>query len=191
MRFISPSGGLRIVVIHDKTVPDPNTGLTYTTQPGYTVEFRQGLLDGYEQQLARGLTYPGGVRDRQNIDGSPFDVTRMAGVFDSAWIEDPDLRAEVEKRLLANDGCGKPDSFILVEKERVPAPWPSYDALTIHGQRKAKHVAEKNLEIAAATGVPVEDVIAYERENRNDPDVIAAYEAANVTPEPEEELVRA
>lgn len=191
MRFISPSGGLRIVVIHDKTVPDAS-GRNYTTKPGYTAEFKQGLLDGYEHQLARGLTYPGGVRDRQNVDGSPFDVTRMAGVFDSAWIEDDELRAEVEQRLLANDGCGKPDSFILVEKERVPAPWPSYDALNINGRRTGAHVAEKNLEIAAATGVPVEDLIAYERENRNDEKVIAAYEAAlTASPEPEEELVRA
>ena len=193
MRFISPSGAYRLVVIHDQ-VQFGTDNITRTSKPGYTAEFKMGFLTPFERQLARErLQFAGGIIDRQNVDGSPYDYIDLTGLFDTDWIEDdPALKAEVEKRMLANPGCGNPADFILVEQPKLPAPWPSYDQLTVHGQRKAKHVAEKNLEIAAATGVPIEDLVAYERENRNDPDVIAAYEAANtVAAEPEETLVRA
>lgn len=192
MRYLSPIGAYRIVVIHDKTVPDPVSGLTRTVEPGYTVEFRQGLLTPFERELARGLHYPGGVRDRRNLDGSPYDPSQIAGLFDSEWIEDPDLRKQVEEKLEQVQGFGRPDNFIKVEQPRTPAPWESYDRLTVNGRRTAAHVAEKNLEIASMTGVPIEQLVAYERENRNDSKIIEAYEqAATPASEPEEELVRA
>lgn len=192
MRFISPSGALRIVLIHEKTRADTD-GFNRTVEPGYTVEFKQGLLDGFEYQLARErLHFSAGVRDRQNMDGSPFDYIRMAGVFDTEWIEDPELRAEVEQKMLANDGCGKADTFILVEVPKLPAPWPSYDDLKPTGQRTPEKVAQRNLETAQTIGVPVEDLIAYEKQERNHERILAVYEAELAkTPEPEDELVRA
>ena len=192
MRFISPIGAYRIVVIHDKTQADSD-GFTRTVEPGYTVEFKQGLLTPYERKLARErLHFPGGVVDRQNVDGSPYDYIGLAGVFDTEWIEDEKLRERVEQKLLTNPGLGRADDFVLVEQPRQPAPWPSYDALTVHGRRTPEHVAQKNLEIAEATGVSVDDLVSYERENRNDARIIEAYEQAQApAPEPEEELVRA
>lgn len=191
MRFISPSGNFRLTVIHDKTQSED--GFTRTVKPGYTAEFKMGLLDGYERQVARErLTFPGGVRDRQNIDGSPFDYIQLAGVFDTEWIEDANLRAEVEKRMLANDGCGKGDAFVLVELPKIEAPWPSYDELVVHGQRTPEKVAAKNIETAALVGVPIEDLIAYEQQNRNHERILAVYEQELAkSPEPEDELVRA
>lgn len=191
MRFISPIGALRIIAIHDTTQPDPD-GFTRTVKPGYTVEFKQGLLTPFERQLARErLHFPGGITDRRNVDGTPYDYIPLAGVFDTEWIDDPGLRASIEKFLQnPKNGCGYPDNYILVEQPRQPRPWESYDRLTIQGRRTPEMVAEKNLEIASETGTPVEHLIAYERENRNDERLIALYNAA-LADEPSPELVQA
>lgn len=195
MRFISPISALRIVLIHDKVVPDPRTGSNRTVEPGYTVEFKIQALSPLERELAQQLSFVGGVRDRRNIDGSPYDPINTVSVFDTEWIEDEKLRRKVEEQMLKSEwGCGNPSTYLLVEQPRTEAPWPSYDELTIHGQRNAAKVAETNLQVAAATGVDLEQLIAYERENRNDKRIIEAYEAARAeqeAAEPAEELVQA
>lgn len=192
MRFISPHGAYRLVVIHDQ-VQFGTDNITRTTVPGYVASFKQGLLTPFERQLARErLQFVGGVIDRQNVDGSPYDHIGLAGVFDTEWVEDETLRAEVEKRMLENPGCGNPSDFILVEVPKLTAPWPSYDELKPTGQRTPERVAAKNIETANTIGVPIEDLIAYEKQDRNHERILAVYEAELAkAPEPEDELVRA
>jgi len=102
------------------------------------------------------------------------------------------IKEEVEDFLRGYMAAGH--DYIELVPEPVPAPWPTYDALTIHGNRNAEKVAAKNIEIALATGISFEDVIAYEKQNRNDDRILGFYNAAQaeqLAGEPEEELVTA
>jgi hypothetical protein len=191
MRFLSSIAGYRFVAIHDEVNFDTD-GYTRTTKPGYAVQFRKGILTDYEKAIAREkLTFRGVP---MNMDGSAIDPVSRASLFDTEWIEDKELRARVEKRMLEHSGLNHYMGYILVEEEKVPAPWPTYDELTIHGRRNVEQVARKNVEVARLTGVPIEALIAYEKQNRNDERLIGFYNAALVeasAEEPSEELVEA
>ena len=127
--------------------------------------------------------------------GADEPISLMVGVFDSAaaakahkWSEEEHDAVVRELRDTANP------YWIIVEQPKVPAPWKSYDKLTVQGQRTSEKVAAKNLELAAETGATVEDMIAYERQNRNDAKILALYEQAleeQRAGEPAEELVEA
>lgn len=102
------------------------------------------------------------------------------------------IKREVEEFL--RDYRANGVEYIELVPEPVAAPWPTYDEISIHGQRTAAKVAEKNIEIARATGISLDAVIAYEKQNRNDERILEAYEAAlaeDMAGEPEEELVEA
>ena len=124
-------------------------------------------------------------------EGEP--IAMMIGVFDSAqtakqfrWSDDEHDAVVRHLRETANP------YWFIAEEPRVDAPWPTYDKLVAQGQRTAEKVAEKNLEIAESTGIDVEALVAYERQNRNDPRILAAYEAAvRAEPAVEETLVEA
>lgn len=126
-------------------------------------------------------------------DGEP--VSMLVGVFDSAlakaqqrWTDDEHDAVVRHLRSVQNP------YWFIAEEPRVPAPWPTYDRLTVQGRRTAEQVAEKNVETATEIGVPLESLVAYERQNRNDAKVVAAYEAAiaaALAAIPDDELVEA
>lgn len=126
-------------------------------------------------------------------DGEP--ISMMVGVFDSAaaakahkWTEEEHDAVVRELRDTSNP------YWVIVEQPKVPAPWPTYDKLSVQGQRTSEKVAAKNLELAAEIGVSVADMVAYERQNRNDAKIIALYEQAleeQQAAQPDEELVEA
>lgn len=89
-------------------------------------------------------------------------------------------RRLVEERLVAR-------GYVQVEPERVPAPWPAYDKLVAHGRRTIEMVAEKIAEKVAEDGYSPAMVAAYERENLNRPQVVAALEALTTGGETEDE----
>ena len=112
-------------------------------------------------------------------EGEPIEM--MIGVFDSAqaarahkWTEEEHDAVVVELRDTPNP------YWFIAEQPKVPAPWPTYDKLQIQGTRTWEKVAARNLETAEETGIPVDSLIAYERQNRNDARILAAYEAAIV-----------
>lgn len=191
MRFISPVSGYRLIAVHEQTTVLAD-GTRKVDAPGYTVEFQKGAATDYEKEIARERLHFRGVP--MNYDRTPFDPIKRVSVFDTEWIGSPELRKKVEKALLENADRGKQDGYILVDTPKRPAPWPAYDELTVHGQRKAANVAAQNIETANATGTPIGYLIAYEKENRNDARIIEAYEKALAEVEaaqPEEELVEA
>lgn len=75
-----------------------------------------------------------------------------------------ELKKHVEDVLDAGQG---PDYF-RCDKPRLSAPWPTYDDFT-----DAKKIAERIREL----GLNVEHACAYERENKNRENVVAALEA--------------
>ena len=189
MRFLSPIAAYRVIVRH-QDIEILASGQPRVIKDGFTVEFKEGDLTDFERDYAREhLTFK---HNYINLDGSPYDPVPHASSYDTSQIEDPVMRKEVEDFLTTHQFCGNPNEYVVVETPKIPAPWPNYDDITIHGRRTAQHVAEQNLATAEATGTPIDALIAYERSNRNDADIVAAYEAAN-TPEevPEDELVEA
>lgn len=187
MRFISPISAYQIVPVHEDTEVLAD-GTRRVKAPGYFVEFEQGAVQEWERDIAREkFTFRNMVK---NMDGSLVDPIHRVSGFDTVTITDPVMRERVETAMLANADHGKPDGYIRVERPKLSPPWASYDELTAQGRRTAAHVAEKNLELAAQTGVPVETLIAYEK-NREAPrpELIELYEAALPKPEPVEELI--
>ena len=208
MRFISPIKNYRQIVLHQKTEPLAD-GTRRVISEGYTAEFRQSDTTDWERDVARReLTFRGTTLHE---DGTPVDPINRVSSFDTDSVHAMDcrcprgsapvtascekLKKQVEEALLKNDDYGKrSEGYILVEKPKLPAPWPTYDELVVHGQRKHGNVAKQNIETAKTTGVSLEHLIAYERQERNDPRIIEAYEAALAEAqvlEPEPDLVEA
>jgi hypothetical protein len=190
LRFISPISAYKVVAIHEKTEVLAD-GSRRTLAPGFTAHFNKFDTTDWERDIAREkFKFRNIVK---NLDGSMVDPVPRTSSFDTATIEDPELRKRVEEALLNNPDHGKQEGYLLVEKPKVKAPWASYDKLTIQGRRTAELVAQKNLEIAAETGTPIQDLIAYER-SLDEPrgELIALYEAAlPVEPDPEPDLIAA
>lgn len=95
-------------------------------------------------------------------------------------------KAEYEARLRSEAG----EHYIVVEEVKIPAPWPAYDKLVVHGQRKIEHVVEKIVAKVKEDEYDVDQVLAYERQNLNRDAVIAALSSLK-EPEPEEPLIAA
>lgn len=66
---------------------------------------------------------------------------------------------------------------IRCEPPRLKAPWPAYDKLVAQGQRTIDKVAAKIAEKVQEDGYSPHEVVAYERQNLNREQVIAALEA--------------
>lgn len=126
-------------------------------------------------------------------DGEPLAM--LIGVFDSALARDAHKWTEEEHDAVVREIRDTQNPYWFVaEQPKLPAPWPTYDRVTVQGRRTSEQVAEKNIATATDIGVSLDDLIAYERQNRNDAKVIAAYEQAleeQRANEPAEELVEA
>ena len=126
-------------------------------------------------------------------DGEP--IALMIGVFDSAEMASRYKWTEDEHDAVVRHLRDTPNPYwFIAEEPRVDAPWPTYDRLQIAGTRTWEKVAARNLETAEETGIPVDSLIAYERQNRNDERILQAYEevARRLEEErPAEELVEA
>lgn len=169
-RFISPISGLRIVAVHEQ-VEVLASGLPKIVAPGYTAEFQQSDVTEWEREYARQHFQFRGTA--MAMDGSPLDPLTRVSAFDSLTIKDEALRKRVEQALLARPDYGKADGFAMVERPRLPAPFPAYDAMKAKGQRTTAEV------IVAAVregGYKPSDVLAYERQEKDRPEVIEALE---------------
>jgi hypothetical protein len=128
----------------------------------------RGLTDFEKETAAQTLSFHGLPKDSET-DSDVSPMSRLS-LFDSEeaqkhyrWTdEEHDL---VVDTLRTSDRNGL--DFIEVSAPKRPAPWNGYDKLT-----DAKQIVELTL----ATETPVENVLAYERENEDREDVIAALE---------------
>ena len=197
MRFISPIERYRLIAIHEETQRLAD-GSTNVLAPGYTVEFKPGDTTDWEREIARQELQLRNPRFEGAL-GTPLvkevDPITSVSSFDTNSIQDPELRRRVEEAMLTNaDNGNKASGYILVEQPKPVAPWVSYDNLVVRGQRTAEKVAEQNLATAETTGTSLEHLIMYEKANRNDETIVAAYEAAlagTQQAEPDEVMVEA
>lgn len=152
MRFISCAPGHKKAVVKPKrTLVNTDNGPEYTeSERGYIAFFRQGGATQREIELALDRFKFTGTYEGEN-------PTRRISIYDTdeqaraeGW--DDDFKAKVEKALVD----GQNQWYFLVEQLPAPKPWPSYD-----------ETAEKDiLAVAEVTGVSLEAVAAYERENK-------------------------
>jgi hypothetical protein len=188
---VSDHANLRVVVRSARpAMYDDRGNLVRERLPGLAAEFTRGGCPEWAKQIAY---------ETFEFRGLPDGVSRdyRLGVFDSFqaqqdnnWSDDD--RQEVERKLVERAGASR--DFIIVSKPKIPAPWSSYDELTVHGRRTAAHVAEKIVQIVRDTGVNPDSVLQYELENANRPEVVEAVRAFKVgseQPEPEETVVAA
>lgn len=188
MRFVSPKGQ-RIVVVHEDW-EILASGQPRVKAPGYTVEFKQGA-NAHDRDVARqSFTWTGTQRDESGHPIDPIEQDRV-WVFDTGGIENAHLKETVEKALTQSPEFGR--EYVLVEAEHVPAPYAKYDEhrKTI-GRRTVEHAIADITATYETAGFDLGLAIAYERENGNDPQVVAALEALTApVVEAEEELVSA
>jgi hypothetical protein len=124
------------------------------------------------------------------LDEDPY--TRV-GWFDSVVAQEANgwtdaERKEVEDALIAAEGL----YFVRADQPKLSPPWPAYDNLKAQGKRTAAMVAEKIVERVVEDGYDVGQVLAYETQNLNRREVIAALEAlVDTEPESVEETVAA
>lgn len=181
-----------IVAVSEKT------HLTVLCRPEEPILDTKGVMIGKKRRLYASFTRgaaPGWALDeairRFKFNTKPDEIPHAAvvGTFDSAlarelngWTDEE--HDAVVRGLRAADG----GDFIIVEPPKTPAPWASYDELTIQGKRTWEMVAEKNVQIALDTGVPLENVILYEQQNRNDPRLLEHYRSVQREQEASQEV---
>jgi hypothetical protein len=147
-----------------------------------------GVTEEDHEQAVKSLHFPGLPEDRET-EGLVDPRSRL-GVWDSEaaqkafrWTDsDTDLvlkELRESDQNIANGG----NVFLEIEVAKMPAPWSSYDRL-----EDANRIAE----LAIETETDLLEVIAYEKENRNRPEVISALAELldSVESEPAIEKVR-
>jgi len=164
-------------------------GQRQVLQQGYSAApFNWGDLTEWERRTAlehwdgkfRGLTDDEDPLWRL----SSFDTDEAAKKH--GWTADEKARFEEVLRNSPSNGS----DYIIVDTPRVPKPWPKYDDLVVIGRRTIEMVAKEIAETVSSLGLDPDFVSAYERENANRPEVLAAL-AESKTVEPEEELIQA
>lgn len=167
-RFISRYARLRLGVRSE--VSEQFSQGTRVIVRGLAAQFDTRGVTDYEKELAlKKLSFHGQLEDR--IEGGKMSPVSRIAVFDSraaqaieGWTdEEHDIVVE-KLRKSGKNGV----SFFEVEEPKRPAPWKGYDEL---------EDTERILAAVDATGVDPVEVIAYERENADREDVIAALEA--------------
>lgn len=202
MRFLSKYARATFEAIRAVEHPLPN-GKIELKERGVMVEFREGAITDSEFEMAKAaFIFNGGMLDLdERTDITPrfrvglYDTDVAARNF--GW--DARRKHTVEEALLSV--CAEHDTklrpvfgsvnehgdpapgymesgekmFILAQEPRVPAPWPNYDQAK--GGGRGITTAEFIVRKVREDGYDPEAVAAYERQNGNRDDVLAALEA--------------
>lgn len=159
MAFFVSSLAQTVIARPERQIHDPMTGRRVNAERELYVTFRrrEAPLWAREQALA---TYPYGERPPWYPEGEwvPFlDTDAEQQAF--SWSSD---EKEIVESVLRSNG-----EVIEVSIPLPEIPWPNYLELT----------AKKNLDLATQTATPVEKLLTYEQATRNDPKVLAEYQA--------------
>lgn len=139
------------------------------TREPIMAQFEQGGLTQFEKaQCAARFTFLGSAEGE--------DVMRRVSIYDTdeaanaeGW--DADTKREVEENLVA----GQNEWYFMLEVKRASKPWPSYSEQT----------PKQILDTVTTIGANIEDVLAYERENKNRATLIAELQQKITEQEPE------
>lgn len=145
------------------------------------VKFRRGILTEEEENVAiASLVHTGLPID--NDTNTLFSPRSRISGFDSkvsqefeGWTDEE--RELVEQWLLKSPHIN--DEFIALTAPAAKKPWPTYDNTPV----------DALAELVRFTGIPVEQVLEYERQNANRPEVIEALLDAGAEDEDESPVV--
>lgn len=141
-------------------------------QQGVTADFHHGDITEWERRLAlEKFLFNGMPTELDEV--TPIDPTYRLSSFDSADIDDPELRKETEEKLMTSNMNGI--DFIAVERPKLAPPWPTYD---VWKPGKGNPFIPSLLEKLVEDGISLESTLVYERENLNRSHVVEALEGA-------------
>lgn len=182
MLFVSRASRLRVTYLPKREKYAPN-GNIIETRPRVFAEFRHGPVpDWAMKQVLERLDWrwlPEGWTPQMQV--SSFDS--VAAQQENGWNDEE--REGLEKHLLSRPS----EDFILVEPQRAPRPWATYDKLFARKGMTQEQAIEKIVEIVVETGVSPQVVIDYELENRERRDVLEAMESLLRVQPAEDEIV--
>jgi hypothetical protein len=132
-------------------------------------KFQRGGLPDYALRRALELFEFRAKPPEQTIEGWAAFYDSEADQIRMNWTDD-------ERRLIEDELVRR--GYVLVEKDKVPQPYPAYDAhRKVHGQRKIAHAVKEILAAVEAAGIDPDAVIAYELQEGGSPEVVEAMEA--------------
>jgi hypothetical protein len=188
MRFLSKYAKY-IVSVQPQINESYATGHTKTIQrPIYAIFALDGVT-GEERSLARAHFSFNGFYQNEDLVTIVEPDYRIS-LFDSevaqrreGWSDEERLMVEAE---LIEKARLFPDDLLVIEEVRLTPPWPNYDSFS--------GAQPELLEKIHSDGYDYADVLAYERQAQNRPEVIAALERMleeepDTTPVMEETLV--
>ncbi len=177
MRAIAPLPA-RITLEQSVEDYDPHNPRRHViTKPTLKAVFTNDTTQ-YERDIAK-KTFKFNGLPRDEFTDMPVDPDYRISGFDTTtqgW--DDETREKAEKLLLEHPNNGS--DFIIVEAPERPAPWKGYDTITS---------VKKILELVTDTGSDAEEVLSYERENKNRPQVVEALELVVNPPVQDDEVV--
>lgn len=167
MRLISPHPRYSIQLIESpvKRGPDQSGAIVeYQDTKPIIAEFRQmGLLEWEQIAALQHFSFSGlpeGVNPLSTVSCWDSEVVAR----DLQWTDELHQKVQDRARHLAQMN---PASVLVVEKPKVPAPWPSYDAQDV----------EQILATLKVTQLDPQLCRLYEADHQNREDVIALFEA--------------
>lgn len=183
MRFIGKIGALPVRKHIEEW--DERSQSARVAQRGILAEWEQGALSDREVEEGLDKLGPFNGMPMYEDEVTPVSPRSRLRVYDTdvaAKVEQWDKPTQdfVEDYLLNHELHGK--SFVMVEAQKAAAPWPAYDKLTVQGRRTIDLVVAKIVEKIEEDGYQPADVLAYERENLNRPEIIDAVEALEPAP---------
>lgn len=171
-----------VTVRNQKRIYSVKTGEQIGTQRRVFAEFQRGGVPEWALPIAE-KTFAMG--------GRPPEIApnRWLSTYDSALDQRQRGWTDEERELIEAKLRSKQDVVEIIPP-KLAAPWPTYDRLVVQGKRNINMVAEKIASEVQEGNLDVEYVVAYEHQNLNRPEVIAALNAL-VTEVEEEELIQA
>ena len=167
MLYVSRASRYRVSFRGKQKIFAPN-GETIDERPRIFAEFTHGPVpDWAMKQVLKRLDFgflPDGWTPEMQI--SSFDS--VVAQNQNGWKDSE--REALEEHLARQVG----EDYILVEPERAPKPWATYDKLFARKGMTQEQAVEKIISIVVDTGIDPQLVIDYEQENKNRADVIEA-----------------
>lgn len=183
MHFVSEKAGKKIIR-HHKEIFSQASGEKIGTLGTIWLDLERGKAPDWAVEAAV-KRFKFAFRPAPgSIGGADIPVETWCVYVDTeqwqlAGKHDDSVREMCEAVLLSD-----PD-MMLVEPPKLKAPWPKYPELTVSGGRTAEKVAERHLQTAEDTGVPIEELISYEEATEAREGVLEAYRAALIEIDPE------
>ena len=170
MLFVSRASRLRVSFRGKQKVFAPN-GEVIDERPRVFAEFRHGPVpDWAMKQVKRRLDF-GFLAEGWTPEMQISSFDSVVAQNQNGWKDEE--REALENHLMARGS----EDFILVEPERAPKPWATYDKLFARKGMTQEQAVEKIISIVVDTGIDPRSVIEYEAENKNRADVIEAMES--------------